>query len=104
MSDDKSIYDLKKDSPLDILRDLEPDPGVDVHDQIELIVDLWDFYHGTMQYEAKVDGSYVVEFSTGGWSENEEVIEALMDSLWWQMFWWKSVRGGHYWLRVRNIR
>jgi hypothetical protein len=41
--------------------------------------------------------------STGGWSGNESIIEAMQDSLFpWITTWVKSERGGHYVFHVDN--
>lgn len=34
--------------------------------------------------------------STGGWSGNEQIIEAMQGSLLWSMCWMSSYRGGHH--------
>ena len=40
-------------------------------------------------------------YHTGGWSGNEDVIEALQrNSLFWAMFWRKHIKGGHYYFRI----
>lgn len=45
------------------------------------------------------------EYHTGGWSGNEDVINALRrNSLFFQMFWEKSTRGGHYYFKIRPIK
>ena len=42
------------------------------------------------------------EYHTGGWSGNEDVIDALhRNPLFWVMFWEKSTRGGHYYFRIK---
>lgn len=33
---------------------------------------------------------------TGGWSGNEEIIDALQNNFFWPIFWVNSHRGGHY--------
>lgn len=39
----------------------------------------------------------VLQMSTGGWSGNESVIEAMMaNSLFWATHWLSTRRGGHY--------
>jgi hypothetical protein len=40
-----------------------------------------------------------LHLSTGGWSGNESVIEAMQDAandIWWMFHWYQSRRGGHY--------
>lgn len=42
------------------------------------------------------------EYHTGGWSGNEDVINALRQNLpFWSLFWEKSTRGGHYYFKIR---
>ena len=50
-----------------------------------------------------ISGKRVIrfEYHTGGWSGNEDVISALQNSLFWHFFWEKSVRGGHYYFRIK---
>lgn len=46
----------------------------------------------------KLDGN-TLELHTGGWSGNESIIEALMESadgMFWGIYWKESRRGGHY--------
>ena len=41
------------------------------------------------------------EYHTGGWSGNEDVIDALRHNfLFWLMFWEKTTKGGHYYFRI----
>ena len=39
--------------------------------------------------------------STGGWSGNESIIEALQQNPFWYFYWQKSQRGGHYWFKIK---
>jgi len=42
------------------------------------------------------------EYHTGGWSGNEDVIDALRENmLFFSMFWEKSTRGGHYYFKIK---
>jgi len=45
------------------------------------------------------------EYHTGGWSGNEDVIDALRQNLlFWSLFWRKSTVGGHYYFRIMPIK
>lgn len=62
-------------------------------------IGLMEFIHSIWAFEAwgwKQDNEkYYV--STGGWSGNESIIEAMQDNyVWWAMYWEQSNRGGHY--------
>ena len=41
---------------------------------------------------------------TGGWSGNEEIIQAMKNSKYflWGVFWVQSKRGGHYWFEINK--
>lgn len=63
---------------------------------LEYVESLWMY----PDYFRKVtDETYLV--STGGWSGNEEIIEAMMDNFgFWVMCWFSSRTGGHYQFRI----
>jgi hypothetical protein len=45
--------------------------------------------------------------STGGWSEHEKLLKRLEKTLFWQICWLSSQRGGHYVFdlsKIQNIR
>ena len=50
---------------------------------------------------AKWDGKNL-ELHTGGWSGNEDIINALTDTPFWMFYWKKSERGGHYYFEVKQ--
>lgn len=41
-----------------------------------------------------------LELHTGGWSGNEDIIEALQGTSFWILCWEKTVRGGHYYFEI----
>lgn len=42
-----------------------------------------------------------MEMHTGGWSGNESIIDAMQrNRTFWSIFWYKSIRGGHYWFKL----
>ena len=44
--------------------------------------------------------TFWLELHTGGWSGNEEIIDALgRNKMFWMLYWQKSERGGHYWFK-----
>lgn len=46
---------------------------------------------------------YIYNISTGGWSGNEDIIEAMHKNfLFWSLCWVQSRRGGHYIFHVDN--
>ena len=55
--------------------------------------------------QTEIKGKRVIRFAyhTGGWSGNEDVIEALQhNTLFWSLFWQKSEKGGHYYFKISH--
>lgn len=51
-------------------------------------------------YKIKTKTDYIeLEIHTGGWSENEILINKIESSMFWTFFWYESRRGGHYLFR-----
>lgn len=56
---------------------------------------IYDFWHWPEWGWKRNGDTYFI--STGGWSGNEDIIDAMQsNSIWWGMFWELSKRGGHY--------
>ena len=66
---------------------------------LRFIEDLW-FYPDRFILKGKrVLRLYL---STGGWSGNESIMNALKNnSIFWMCYWQKSMRGGHYWFKFK---
>jgi hypothetical protein len=66
---------------------------------MEFIKPLWAFDSWGWSLEG---GKFYL--STGGWSGNESIVEALESNIiWWAMFWQESRRGGHYMFAPLNL-
>lgn len=55
--------------------------------------------------QIELSGKNVIRYvyHTGGWSGNEDVIEAMRRNfLFWSISWWKSTRGGHYYFKIKK--
>ena len=66
-------------------------PPFDTHGLLEHIADLWCYPN----YVTRDGETWSV--STGGWSGNEAIIDAMMENrAWWVLAWLESKRGGHY--------
>lgn len=71
-------------------------------------IGLIDYLEGVWEYAdmaIKRKGRRVVylELHTYGWSGNEDIIEALYKNLFFMFYWCKSLRGGHYYFKVRRF-
>lgn len=58
---------------------------------IGLILDCWNTDYGKIDFDEKS-----LTLITGGWSDNEEIISVLQNTLFWTFYWQQSERGGKY--------
>ncbi|MDD4873367.1 MAG: hypothetical protein PHE15_00090 [Dehalococcoidales bacterium] len=63
-----------------------------VFELLDFIEQIWEFgdwgFHRT---------KHTLELDTGGWSGNEDIIDALqLNYLFWSLYWEEHRRGGHY--------
>lgn len=70
---------------------------------IELIHSAWNHQYGAMRRKEENDELRedekleMLELVTGGWSGNEDVMEAVLSNKWFNYFCWEeSRRGGYY--------
>ncbi len=58
-------------------------------------------HFGDWSFDIKGKQVLRLEYHTGGWSGNEDVISALKENLlFFPMFWKKTEAGGHYYFRI----
>jgi hypothetical protein len=71
------------------------------------IADHWDHSCGRVDFEVGGPGNWKLIVTTGGWSENEDIIHSIKDRadvgdvrdpwcLWWTIHWAESKRGGYF--------
>ena len=95
---DKYGYPTKKE--LKTIIEWEINSNKDVCALIEHIRAMWQ-YADVGYFELKGKHVLHLRLSTGGWSGNEDIINALQKNyVFWLLYWQKSKRGGHYWFRI----
>lgn len=62
---------------------------------VTIIEKHWNQNYGTFDIEAK-NGTITLELTTGGWSDNESIINELSYTMFWFIWWQESKRGGYY--------
>lgn len=67
----------------------------DFYECITIIEKYWNKHYGTFDIEGK-DGIVTLELTTSGWSENEEIIDTISETMFWFLWWQESKRGGYY--------
>ena len=67
----------------------------DWYECIFVLKKYWNFDYGTF-INNYIDNRKILKLSTGGWSDNEEIINQLSETMFWVMYWQTSRRGGHY--------
>jgi hypothetical protein len=81
----------------DALRRISAWPCEDTNGLFTFIHSLWWSPDWGWKQTVREDGTIKYDFSTGGWSGNEALIEALQENgLVWHLCWESSRRGGHY--------
>lgn len=94
------------DEELTRIREWKPEPWNDWRPAFEFIrgcwwASAWGWHELPMTNE---DGEAIIHYaiSTGGWSGNEEIIDAMRDNfLLWSLNWINHRRGGHFVFEVK---
>jgi hypothetical protein len=88
-------YDLSDDELYAWIRDWTDMRAA--RDLFILIRNNWDMQFGSVDEMQLSDDVSTWVFVTGGWSDNEALIEALaQNTTFWNLFWEQSNRGGRY--------
>jgi hypothetical protein len=78
----------------------------DAHNLVKRLRDMWEYKNYFIENWGldrihKKKPVLLLELHTGGWSGNEDIIEALQrHKLFWLMWWCKEERGGHYYFEI----
>lgn len=68
----------------------------DIRKFLEKIYDLWHHTYGTYIIEKNKKPKKLI-LITGGWSGNEDIIDAMAENhVFWESCWVKSIRGGRF--------
>lgn len=67
----------------------------DFYECVGIIEKHWNNDYGTFNIEGK-NGINILELTTGGWFENEQIIDELSNTMFWFLWWQESKRGGYY--------
>lgn len=95
MSEDGDVYEVSGDYPNENeIQQIKDWTLEDVMGLVEFVQSIWHW----SDY-AKRNGDKF-ELHTGGWSGNEEIVDALMGTMFWTMCWESSKRGGHYYFEI----
>lgn len=65
------------------------------HECVSIIEKYWNDNYGTFDIEGK-DNTITLELTTGGWSDNEQLLNEIADTVFWFLWWQESKRGGYY--------
>ena len=91
---------------LQFIRNYKPDESLPLIQFVEeVLVDGWWMPDWGFKLHRKYGGKRKLELHTGGWSGNEEVIDAILSNIWlihckMRYLMWKA--GGHYYFELND--
>lgn len=101
---DKDHYPTEE--TLDIIKYWSDLSSEGIRKLMDFCYDCWQYPEFFIKEKVKNDlGDSVIQYkiSTGGWSGNEDVIQALRENvIFWCLCWVQSRRGGHYLFEVKT--
>lgn len=72
----------------------------DIIEVLNLVKSIWK-YNYWQEYKNENENHILYKISTGGWSGNEDLINAMWsNNILWNNIWYSSKRGGHYKFKV----
>ena len=77
--------------------------GEHIQDILDYLEDIWWCSERQMKYY-KRKGKIYLQLHTGGWSGNEEIINLLHGTMFWHLWWIKTIRGGHYYFEIEALK
>jgi hypothetical protein len=80
-----------EEDELEMIRCWDP---LDFQGLFDYLKDLW-YYPDYIKQNGRD-----LEIHTGGWSGNEEIMGAVMKTMFWYVCWVRQERGGHYYLML----
>jgi hypothetical protein len=82
--------------------------GDDFHGLMDYVKYLWKYPDRITEFHSTCEDGKVyriVSVSTGGWSGNEDIVDALQKNhSFWMICWHMSKRGGYHEFRIRETR
>jgi hypothetical protein len=84
---------------LKILKDWD---AKDIQGLLDFLKDIW--WESGWGYKLRGKKVLKLELHTGGWSGNEEIIGELQGTMFWALYWQKTLRGGHYYFIIKPIK
>ena len=73
----------------------------DFYNCVSIIEKHWNHDYGTFDIEDH-EGNIELELTTGGWADNEQIINEIVNTMFWVFWWQESKRGGYYKFCVRR--
>ena len=84
------------------LKEIECWPHKDFIGLAEFVVSIWNYGHPWATLKGKKVKT--LRLATGGWSGNENIIDALgKNLLFWSVCWQKSSKGGAYVFKIKSL-
>lgn len=86
----------------EFIKNYEPNKIFNITDMFESIANI---FNNNINGQAKYSkDKRILTLITGGWSDNETIINAIFDNVFLMNSWYASYRGGKYVFHITNIK